>query len=136
MNAEQKRAWLAVATSAACIVGYLVLLPFVGLNGASAAFAFFGLNGLTPFIWRGGKIDERDRAIALRATMIGGMVSYLAFVAGCMGTWIVVYMVQRQELISAHVLATITMLGAIVFLFTRGLAVLVLYGRHVEAGNA
>ena len=63
MNAEQKRAWLAVGSGIACVVGYLVLLPFLGPYGATGAIGVFGVNGLAPLIGRGEQADERDRSI-------------------------------------------------------------------------
>ena len=136
MNAEQKRAWLGVATTAACVVGYLVLLPLFGPVVATAAFAFYGINGFAGLIGRGEQVDERDRNIARRATLGGAMASYLAFIIGCMGTWFVVFAFRREQQVSVYVLPTITMLGGIVFFFTRSLAILVLYGRHLEADDA
>jgi len=136
MNAEQKRAWLGVATMTACVVGFLALLPFFGPGVASSAFGFYGINGFGVFIGRGERADERDRNIASRATGLGGMASYLAFIAGCMGTWFAVYMFQHQGQVSVHILPGITMLGAIAFFLVRSVAILVLYGRRVEADNA
>jgi hypothetical protein len=135
MNAEQKRAWLGVVTMSACVVGYLVLLPFFGPVVAFAAFGFYGFTGFAGFIGRGQQADERDRAIARRATLGGAMASYLAFILGCMGTWVVMFMWQGYEQVWVHVLPTITMIGAIVFFFTRSVAILALYGRHAEADN-
>jgi hypothetical protein len=136
MNAEQKRAWLGVATMSASVVGFLVLLPFFGPGVASSAFGFYGISGFGVFIGRGEPVDERDRNIASRANLAGGMFSYLAFVIGCMGTWFVVYLFGHANQVSVHILPGITMLGAIAFFFTRSVVVLVLYGRHVEADNA
>ena len=136
MNAEQKRAWLGVATMTACVVGYLALLPFFGPVVATAAFGFYGVNGFAGFIGRGEHVDERDQGIARRATLGGAMASYLAFVIGCMGTWFFVYAGHRQDQVSVHVLGTITMLGGIVFFFVRSVAILMLYRRHTEADHA
>lgn len=136
MNAEQKRAWLAVGSGIACVVGYLVLLPLLGPHGATGAFAVFGVNGLAPWIGRGEQADERDRSINRRATLAGGMASYLAFVLGCMGTWFVAYLWQGNAQVSVHLMAAVTFLGGIVLCVVRGVVVLVLYGRHVEADDA
>lgn len=136
MNAEQKRAWLGVVTMTACVVGYFVLFPFFGPIVATAAFAFYGINGFAGFIGRGEQVDERDKNIARRGTLGGAMASYMAFIIGCMGTWFVVFLFQHEEQVRVHVLPMITMFGAIVFFFTRSVAILVLYGRHVEADNA
>jgi len=136
MNAEQKRAWLGVATMTACIVGYLVLLPFFGPLVATGAFAIYGINGFAGLIGRKEQPDERDTAIARRATLGGAMASYLAFITGCMGTWFVVFALGGEEQVRVHALGTITMFGGIVFFFARSVAILVFYGRHVEAENA
>ncbi len=136
MNAEQKRAWLAVGSGIACVVGYLVLLPFLGPYGAMGALAVFGVNGLAPLIGRGEQADERDRSINRRATVAGGMASYLAFVLGCMGTWFVAFLWRGDAQVSVHLMTAITFLGGIVLIVVRGVVVLVLYGRHVEADDA
>ena len=136
MNAEQKRAWLGVVTMIACVVGYFVLLPFFGPIVATAAFAFFAINGFAGSIGKGEKTDERDKSIARRATLGGAMASYLVFIAGCMGTWIVVSLFQHEEQVSVHVLPKITMFGFIAFYFIRSVVILILYNRHVEADDA
>jgi len=135
MNAEQKRAWLGVGSGVACVIVYLVLLPFLGPYGASAAFGIFGVNGFAPFIGRGEKQDERDRTILRNATLAGAMVSYMTFILGCMGTWCVAYAWQRHPQVSVHVLPMITFLGALVFYLVRSAVILLLYNRHVEADN-
>ncbi len=136
MNAEQKRAWLGVVTMTACVAGYLLLLPFVGPVAATAAFAFYGINGFASLIGRKEQIDERDRNIARRATLAGAMASYGAFLLGCMGTWFVVFELRGEEQVGVHALPMITGFGVIVLFFVRSVTVLALYGRHVEADNA
>jgi len=136
MNAEQKRAWLGVATMAACVVGYLVLLPFFGPWAAAGAFGIYGINGFAGLIGRKERPDERDKAIARHATLAGAMASYLAFIIGCMGTWFVVFAFRHEDQVYVHALGAITQLGAIVFFLARSVAILVFYGRHVEADNA
>jgi hypothetical protein len=135
MNREQKRAWLGVATMTACVVGYFVLLPFFGPVVAMSAFTFYGINGFAKFIGPREPADERDKSIARRATLAGAIAFYLALIAVCMGTWFVAFAWQGREQVSVHFMATIIMFGAVVFLFVRSVAVLVLYGRHVEADN-
>ena len=63
------------------------------------------------------------------------MASYLAFVLGCMGVWFVAFAWQREEQVSVHLFPTITILGAIILYLVRGLTMLVLYRRHVEADH-
>ncbi len=136
MNAEQKRAWLGLVTGIACLAGFVVLIPFVGLQGATAAFAFYALNALAPFIGRKERADERDRSIARRASMGGFAASYLFFILGCMGVWSVVFRGHGNEQVSVLVLPTITAIGGFVLYFVRSIMILVLYGRHAEADNA
>jgi len=136
MNAEQKRAWLCLVTGMACVVGYVALVPFIGPMAATAAFGLYGLNGFAPFIGRKERADERDRSIAHRATLGGAMASYMAFILGCMGTWFIAFAWLGKEQVSVHLMGVITFLGAIVFYTVRSAAVLVMYGRHVEADHA
>ncbi len=135
MNAEQKRAWLGVISLTACIVCYLVLLLFFGPRVATAGFALFAVNGYAANIGRGEQVDERDRAISKRANVLGFTMSYGAFVLACMGTWIAVRMFGGEKSVPVHVLPTIAMFGFIVGYFTRSVAILVLYGRAVEADD-
>ena len=130
MNAEQKRAWLGVATMTACVIGYFVLLPLFGPVVATVAFAFYGINGFAGLIGRGEQVDERDKNIARQATLDGAMASYMTFVIGCMGTWFVVFAFRHEEQVCVHALARITILGGIVFYFIRSVVILVLYGRE------
>ena len=135
MNAEQKRAWLAVATGAVSLPAFAILTPLIGFLPASAAFALFALNGFGVFIGRREKPDERDLTIARGATLAGGMASYGVFVLALMGTWAAVYLLRGQDQVCIHVLPTIVMLGGIVLYLVRGITVLVLYRTHVEADD-
>jgi len=136
MNAEQKRAWLGLITGMACVVAYVALVPFIGPMAATGAFGLYGVNGIAPLIGRKERADERDRSIAHRATLGGAMASYMAFILGCMGTWFIAFAWLGKEQVSVHLMGIITWLGAIVFYSVRSAAVLVMYGRHVEADNA
>jgi len=136
MNAEQKRAWLAITSGIASLVVFAAMAPFVGPVPAAAAFALFAVNGIAPFMRRNDPTDERDRTIARRATLIGAMASYLVFVLGCMGAWFIAYAFSGREQVSVHLLALITGLGGIVLYLARGIAVLTLYGRKLEADDA
>jgi hypothetical protein len=136
MNAEQKRAWLAVGSGIVCAIGYLVLVPFFGPWVATAAFALFGLNGFAALIGRREQADERDRLIRRRAAHAAAMASYLSFILGCMGTWFTAFAWMGRSEISVHALGTITVLCGVVFGFVYSLTVLVLYSRRVEAGDA
>jgi hypothetical protein len=53
-----------------------------------------------------------------------------------MGTWFIAFAWLGKEQVSVHLLGILTFLGAIVFYSVRSAAVLVMYGRHVEADHA
>jgi len=135
MNAEQKRAWLGVGSGVACVVAYLVILPFLGSQVAGAAFAILGLNGFAPLIGRGEKPDERDMSIVRNATLAGAVASYMTFILGCMGTWFIVFAWHREPQVSVHSLPMITFWAVLVVYLVRSAVILVLYNRHVEADN-
>jgi hypothetical protein len=136
MNGEQKRAWFTVVVAALACMAYLVLGLAVNFQVAFAGLALFGLVGLTGFKRRREKWDERDLAINRRATLVGFTASYLAFFVCCFGTWIVVYAIEGEGQVSVHVVAQFTIVGMIVAFTIRSLAILVLYGRPMEAEHA
>jgi hypothetical protein len=129
MNAIQKRAWFVVAVTAATVVCFLGLLPFIGA-GATGAFGLLGLTGLQPLIGRREKFDERDQAIWQKAAGVSFALSYMAFVFCCMGVWEVGYMLQDKEQISIHVLPHITMICGFGVFLAQSVVILVLYARQ------
>ena len=135
MSIEQKRAWMGVISMAVCVVAYLSLIPFIGPLIALSVFGLFGLNMFSVFFREKEKPDERDKAIIRRATGLGFAASYSAFVLCYIGIWAVVYKIQGDESVSVHVLGMTTMFGFFAFYFTRCVAILVLYGRAVEADD-
>jgi hypothetical protein len=136
MNAEQKRAWFVLSVFALACVGFIALGLNFGFEGAWAAFGVFGLAGFASLIGRREKADERDKAIARRATLGGFAVSYGTFVLGCMGVWTAAFGWRGSDQISVHVLPIITILGGIVLFTVRSVAILILYGRNAEANDA
>jgi len=136
MNAEQKRACFILGVFGLACVAFAASALTLGLPGAWGAFGIFGLAGFAFLIRRREKADERDAAINRRAALAAGMTSYAAFVLGCMGVWFVAFAGQRQEQVSVQWFAAITAVGGIVFYLTHSIAILVLYGRHAEAGDA
>jgi hypothetical protein len=135
MNAEQKRAWIIMVVVTSSLIAYVTLLPSLG-TGAAGAFGLCGLLGFLPLIGRKDRADERDRSIARRGTLAGGMASYTAFLAGCMGTWWVAYAWHGRDEVSVHIMGLITCIGMITLFTVRSIVILVLYARHVEADNA
>ena len=135
MNAEQKRAWVVLGVGIASTAGYLALVPIVGA-WAAIAFGLYGLLGLVPLIgWRQ-PTDERDKSIGRRATVVGGVAAFLAFLLGCQVVWWAAFAWQSREQVSVHLVQIITAFGVVVFWCVRSIVILKLYGRHVEAENA
>lgn len=138
MNASQKGAWFIAAIGVVALIGFLTLVPFVGFWPAHAAFGLFGLGGLVPLLFRdkagpgGVTDDERDKAIARRATLCGAMCSYGMFYACLFGTWVVRWGIQREETVTVYALTSILFAGAMVFFVARSVALLVYYARGVR----
>lgn len=134
MRPEQKRAWLAIVMFAVTLIVFLILLPFIGAKAAWGAFGLFGLVGLGPAVFRdkpdeaGVTEDERDKAILHMATMVGGMTSYVAFVAACMSAWFI-YMWNGWEEIGINYLPFVTVCGLVTLFVARAVMILVLYER-------
>jgi hypothetical protein len=135
MNAEQKRAWLAVISCIVCAVFFAALMPFFGVKVAWSAFGVLGANGFSNFIGRRDKADERDVSIARRATALGFGASYLFFVLALFGVWLVVFVLQGESHVSVDVLPMIVFPGFMVAILIRAVAVLVGYARHAEADD-
>lgn len=135
MNAEQKRGWVMLISCVVCVVLFVALLPFIGAQGATAAFALMGLNAFGVLIGRGEKVDERDKSILRRAALAGFAASYTTFVLTLMGVWTVAFMRHGHSQISVHVLPDIVVLGFMTAFLVRAVAVLVGYRRHMEADD-
>jgi len=136
MSAQQKRARFVLGVFGLACVAFVVWILTLGLRGAWGTFGIFGLGGFACLIGRRQKGDERDAIISRRAALAAGMASYLAFILGCMGVWFIAFAWHRQHQVSVHMFAAVTVAGGIVFYLTHSVAILVLYGRHVEADDA
>ena len=89
MVPEQKRAWFLLAVVAVALLVGVALIPLAGV-GAWGGLGILGLVGFTPLLFRKKRgpgevaVDERDKMILEKATLRGGMTSYLWFVLACM----------------------------------------------------
>jgi hypothetical protein len=133
MSVEEKRAWFVLGVFAVAVATFLVLIPVVGARVAWGALGLFGFAGLTPLLFRKRgspeevTFDERDQVIVERATLAGGVLSYVWFVLACMVPWFV-YMFRGYKTISIHTLPFVVVCGAIAFYVTRAATIVVLYG--------
>ena len=84
MNKEVKSAWFILGVVALAVGSFAAAVPFTGLRPASAFLGLLGLTGLAPLLFprNAGScpLDERDRGIASRATLLAGIPSYLTVV--------------------------------------------------------
>ena len=133
MNVLQKRAWMTVLIGLVASLAYIIMAvminPTIAISALSVmAFAAFGV-----FIGRKEIVDERDKAIARYAAMGAGIMSYCAFIAGCMGVWFY-KMLTEQDVVTIQVLPNLVVIGMVVFFVTHAIITLVMYGRNVEAG--
>ncbi len=74
MTAMEKVAWLEFVVSVTAVAAVTAMYPWLG-NGALGAFGVLGFVGCGAFFLRSRgqavAVDERDRAIELRATRLG-----------------------------------------------------------------
>ena len=130
MNIELKLAWFTIwviaLTLASCVAAGFLL----GYPQALAAFALLGFLGFSPVIAKtspdASECDERDLSVAKRASLIGGMSSYLAVVLGGMILWLV-HFFGGKEMISVHWLPGLVTLAAIILLLVRSLVIVSQY---------
>ena len=135
MSTQQKQAWFILAAFGLACIAYLVAALLVGLAQALPAFGLFGLGGFAALIGRGGKPDERDRAINRRAAIAGFGASYAVYLFGCMGTW-AVNRWQHEAQVPVDFLPGLALIAMGAAFLARSLAIVVLYGRRVEADHA
>ncbi len=154
MHPQQRHARfnLMVAACAAiqAALSYAVLFPLCGPKAATAAFGFFGICGLWGFggrFYRKAKdsaavvMDERDKDIHRRATVIAWAVDWLYWGLICMGPWFVVVLgmgldAAQEPMIPVFWLPMAYMVTAIVHMSVWSIAVLVLYGRGADGHGA
>ena len=140
MSLEQKQAWFILGAFALALLCFLTLIPLVGVQIAQGGFGVIGLGGLAPLLFRKKadpaevSCDERDRAIARKATLAGAMAAYLViFVA-----WGITKAICRHEdkqVIDIDILGTLLMCQFMVLFVVRSITLLVLYGRGAAHGQ-
>ncbi|MGO9228764.1 MAG: hypothetical protein ACLQKA_06075 [Bryobacteraceae bacterium] len=134
MNAQQKRAWFVLAVFGITLLVFGAAGLIWGFHpGTFGALGLFGFSGLTPLIARKELTDERDHAIAKRATAIAFGAFWLLFVAGLMLPFFFKGP-QTMIAISALDLSMIVLAAGILVFAIQAVAVLVSYrdGQHGE----
>ncbi|MGD2174867.1 MAG: hypothetical protein PVJ27_05650 [Candidatus Brocadiaceae bacterium] len=136
MLPEEKQAVYVLCVFGVAVLAATVLVVLYGWPGIGG-LGMGGLAGFGPLIFRGrGKqrMDERDQVIFQKATMVGGVASYLAFVAACMAPWFY-SMATGRESILIHYLPLVVVGGMFAYFTARSIVVLVLYRRGVSYGG-
>ncbi len=122
MNSELKSAWFTLVIVSTALVSCLVMGAKTGFPAAFAPLGLMGLLGFIPVLFGKAKgksnCDERDVGIAQKASLIGGMSSYLTFVLGGMAIWFV-HFYQGQEQVSTDWVPGLVIAGAIVLYLAR-----------------
>ena len=140
MVPEQKRAWITAVLAGIALAGFFVCVPLIGWRIAAASFGVIGFAGLTPLLFRKKSnpaevaTDERDKMIAEKATLAGGIASFQVMLLGCMVPWFIC-MFQGREVISIYVLPNIVFAGMVGLYGVRAVAMLILYGREPGHGE-
>ncbi len=133
MNIELKSAWYTVMVIAMALLGCLLVGALRGAGPAVAPLGLLGFLGLTPVLFRKGRgtigCDERDLDIAKKATLVGGICSYLAVVIGGMSVWFVQYFFKGESVISIHLLPLLAAVAAIVLYLARSIFIICQYTR-------
>jgi hypothetical protein len=130
MTQQQKHAWFNVAVCALTVVSYAILFKVGGPTVATAAFTWFALLGFSQLFYRRSGdavvIDERDRLIHANSVKVAGAVFWLYFTAACMGPW---FAIGAAGAVPVSMLPCALMLGAVLFVFSQSVAMLVQYQR-------
>lgn len=137
MNVELKSAWFTVGVAALSFICCILLAVLIGFPRAFGALGFFGLIGLSPLLYRkNGTIacDERDSAIAKKASLIAGVCSYQTFVLGSMGVWFFQFY-RGERLISIHCLPALVCAAAVVLLLVRSTYIISQYTPNALGEN-
>jgi uncharacterized membrane protein len=136
MTAMEKVAWIQLLVSVAAVAVATLLIPWLGSQVASSAFALLGLIGFTGALLRqrGNRIvvDERDRAISRRASSIGVGTAWMALLVSLITATL------WSNYSQAHVVSTAFLNWLIWVQFaiccgTHGLVAIVLYRRQRHA---
>ena len=138
MNIELKMAWLNVFVISLALALSIVIGFFIGYPQAFGAFGLLGFLGITHFLCKknsgSSACDERDLAVAKKASLVAGMFSYVAVVLGGMLIWFFHYF-NGKELISVHCLPGLVTLAAVVLLLTRSLFIISQYSSKALGSN-
>jgi len=122
--------WLVLLLVTAAI--YVAVAAFLGPLPATGTFGLLGLFGflhLLPYRKKGKEViwDERDTRIFDYANKVAFGTVWLSFTFLLVGVWTVVYGYEGHSTVSIHFLPNILMIGLIVVMTARAVAIVVQY---------
>ena len=141
MNRQQESAWFQLLTAMSLGISFgavIILSLIVGMPKAWLGMGLMGLMALGQLITRKEEdrnkvqFDERDLLIQKRASLWGYCASYGFFVAFSMVTYSVV---GKGGLVSVNMLPIMVIVGVVVLLLVRSVAILIQYGWKRKGGK-
>jgi len=133
MSTQQKSAWYVLIVGLLTLVTYVALLVLVNAAVATAAFAVVALTSLVPWLYHDETVDERERHIAHRAGLVGGVAAYLYMIAVCMVVWGVRFRAD-PPLVDVNILPVIAMGACVILMIARSATVLLLHRGTLDLG--
>ncbi len=134
MSNQQKSALYVLAIGLLTVVAYVTLFIVVSPAVAPAAMAILALTAGVPFLFHDEVVDERERHLALRAGLAGGVAAYLFLIAVCMIVWFIRYR-SADPTIDVNVLPVIAMGACVVMMIVRSATLLVLSERPMDVSG-
>lgn len=133
MSAQQKSAWYSLGIGLLTVIAYGALRLAAGADVAPAAMSILAL---TAFVPRAFPVtpDERERQIARRGEVLGGLAAYLFLVVTGMLIWLTHFRL-KPPVVDVSVLPVLITGAWVAMLVVRSLAVLVLSRSPLAAGD-
>lgn len=134
-SVQERQAWFTLGVFGFTLAVYTTLVAVLGFHwGATGAFGFLALAGLTPFVGMKERkqhkvvVDERDMAFQRAASLIAYAVFWVAFVVVCM---LPIALKGPRETINISTVlpAMLVITGVCVVAIVRSLVLVVLYRR-------
>ncbi len=133
MSAQQKSAWYSLGIGLLTVIAYSVLRLAAGADVAPAAMSILALTVLVPRAFPVTP-DERERQIARRGEVLGGLAAYLFLVVTGMLIWLTHFRLE-PPVVDVSVLPVLIMGAWVAMLIVRSLAVLALSRSPLAAGD-
>lgn len=152
MHPQQKAAWYVLVVISGTFALYCAAIPAFSwwfhrsmAEAAAPALGLFGLLGLTgleTLFYKSSNemapaMDERDWLLARRAWTTGMAIFWLLFCTAGVGIWVYLYYLMGLDRVTMPVFVFPVIIGgaAVIFMFSKALAILHLYGWKADDGG-